>query len=316
MKLKYLGTAAAEAIPGMFCNCRVCKNALAVRGKEIKTRSQAMIDGKLLIDFCPDTYLHIINYGLDLRWVHHCIITHSHMDHFLADDFWCRLEGMAHDIGDEVLNVYLTNAGYEKAKTILGGGFDSSRLKFHKIAPFEPFEIEDYRIIPLAANHDKSTDPVIYIIEKGEKTLLYANDTGIFPESTWEYLKGYGRVFDFMSLDCTGMLLKGWVNSHMGVRTGNGMTQRDERLCERAHPHSAYADKVRHFPLLAKSLEQVLDPVGRLFRGISDGIGGILGRTSHRVDCLGCGIGRPLRKFPCRTAENLSKPLDNIFLDL
>ena len=61
MKLKYLGTAAAEGIPGMFCNCRVCRNALEVRGKEIKTRSQALLDDKLLIDFPPDTYLHILN---------------------------------------------------------------------------------------------------------------------------------------------------------------------------------------------------------------------------------------------------------------
>ena len=47
--------------------------------KEIQAAYQAIIDGKLLIDFCPDTYMHVINYGLDLRWVHHCIITHSHI---------------------------------------------------------------------------------------------------------------------------------------------------------------------------------------------------------------------------------------------
>ena len=233
MKLKYLGTAAAEAIPGMFCNCRVCQNALAVRGKEIKTRSQAIVDDSLLIDFPPDTYMHVINCGLDLRFVHHCIITHSHFDHLFADDFWCRLEGIAHDIGEEPLNVYLTNAGYEKAKSLLGGNFDGKRLKFHKIVPFEPFLIESYRIIPLAADHDKSTDPVIYIIEKGDKTLLYANDTCIFPESTWEYLKSYDRVFDFISLDCTGMLLTGWVHSHMGLDT-NKQTEdglREMGLC-------------------------------------------------------------------------------------
>ena len=244
MKLKYLGTAAAEGIPGMFCNCRVCQNALAVRGREIKTRSQAIIDGKLLIDFCPDTYMHVINYGLDLRWVHHCIITHSHMDHFLADDFWCRFEGMASDIGDEPLNIYLTNAGYEKAKAILGGGFDCSRVKFHKIVPFEPFSVEDYRIIPLAANHDAKTDPVIYIIENGDKTLLYANDTGIFPDSTWEYLKGYERSFDYMSLDCTAMALKGWYNSHMGLDTNKIL---EDRLREIGLCTDKTVTNVNHF---------------------------------------------------------------------
>ena len=46
MNIQFLGTAAAEGIPALFCKCRVCQNALAVRGKEIKTRSQAIVDGK------------------------------------------------------------------------------------------------------------------------------------------------------------------------------------------------------------------------------------------------------------------------------
>ncbi len=86
MKLKYLGTAAAEGIPGLFCNCRVCRNALSVRGREIKTRSQSLVDGKLLIDLPADTYMHVLNYGLDLREIHHCIITHNHSDHFYPND--------------------------------------------------------------------------------------------------------------------------------------------------------------------------------------------------------------------------------------
>ena len=234
MKLKYLGTAAAEGIPGLFCNCRVCQNALKVRGKEIKTRSQALLDGKILIDMCPDTYMHILNYGLDLRPIRNCIITHNHSDHLLVSEFWCRIKGIANDIEEEPFNVYLTSSGYEAAKDFLGGAFDSPRLNFVKISPFEAFDIEDYHIIPLAANHDPKADPVIYIIEHGDKTLLYANDTGIFPDATWEYLKDYKRVFDFVSLDCTGMLLKGWVNSHMGLDTNKQLEDRmrEMGLCD------------------------------------------------------------------------------------
>ncbi len=233
MKLKYLGTAAAEGIPGLFCNCRVCQNALKVRGKEIKTRSQAIVNDDLLIDFPTDTYLHILNYGLDLRNIHHCIITHSHADHFNPGDFWCRIEGIAHDIGEEPFHVYVTEAGYEQAKKELGVNFNSSRLAFHKVTPFEAFDIEDYRIIPLEAAHAPHTDPVIYIIEQGDKTLFYANDTGIFPEATWEYLKTYNRKFDFVSLDCTGMALKGWRSNHMALETNKEVSDRlfDMGLC-------------------------------------------------------------------------------------
>lgn len=234
MKLKYYGTAAAEGIPGLFCNCRVCQNALKVRGKEVKTRSQALLDGKILIDMCPDTYMHILNYGLDLRGIRNCIITHNHQDHLLVSEFWCRLKGIANDIEEEPFNVYLTSSGYEAAKSFLGGSFESPRLNFVKIRPFEAFDIEDYHIIPLAANHDPKADPVIYIIEHGDKTLLYANDTGIFPDSTWEYLKDYKRVFDFVSLDCTSMLLTGWINSHMGLDTNKQLENRmrEMGLCD------------------------------------------------------------------------------------
>ena len=161
MKLKYLGTAAAEGIPGMFCNCRVCRNALAVRNKEIKTRSQALIDGKLLIDFPPDTYMHILNYGLDLRGIHHCVITHNHSDHLYPNDFWSRFERIAHGIGDEPFNVYVTESGYKIIRDMYGDKTDSSRLKVHKITPYEAFEVEEYHIIPLSANHDPAADPVI-----------------------------------------------------------------------------------------------------------------------------------------------------------
>ena len=62
MKIKFLGTAAAEGIPALFCDCRVCQNARRVGGKEIKTRSQAIVDDKILIDFPADTYTNLPNY--------------------------------------------------------------------------------------------------------------------------------------------------------------------------------------------------------------------------------------------------------------
>ena len=51
MKIKYLGTGAAEGIPAIFCNCSICKNAKIIKGKEIRTRCQAIIDEEIIIDF-------------------------------------------------------------------------------------------------------------------------------------------------------------------------------------------------------------------------------------------------------------------------
>lgn len=82
MEIQYLGTAAAEGLPALFCGCEICNQARKAGGKEVRTRTQSLIDNKILIDFPPDTYTHAISYGLELGQIGHLLVTHSHMDHF------------------------------------------------------------------------------------------------------------------------------------------------------------------------------------------------------------------------------------------
>lgn len=230
MKLQYLGTAAAEGIPGLFCDCRICRNALAVRGKEVKTRSQALLDDKILIDFPADTYWHMMQHGVDLKNIHTCIFTHSHSDHLYERDLWCRNPGIGNEIAEEPLHLYLTEAGYRQATAFMEKNVNAERVTATLITPFTPFEAEGYRFIPLAADHDPTTDPVIYIIEHEGKSLLYANDTGYFKEETWDYLAGYGRPFSMVSLDCTGMLLENYRHGHMGLSVNGEVVERMRSL--------------------------------------------------------------------------------------
>ena len=60
-----------------------------------------------------------------------------------------------------------------------------------------------------------SQDAYTYLISDGEKTLLYAHDTGYFPDATWEYLKG--RRLDCGSLDCTYGALPTHREGHMSL---------------------------------------------------------------------------------------------------
>lgn len=216
MKLQYLGTAAAEGISTLFCNCPVCTAARQKQGREIKTRSQALLDDTLLIDFPADTYMHALKFGIDLPSIRTLLITHCHADHLYERDFWCRNANVAHGIGDALLDVFATAAGCEKIKAF--DAADSRRTAVHEITPFVPFEAAGYRIIPLKADHDPATDPVFFIIEKGDKTLLYAHDTGWFPAETRAFLESYGRKFDCVSLDCTCMLVE-YREGHMGLAT-------------------------------------------------------------------------------------------------
>ena len=82
MKYTFYGTAAAEGIPAIFCECEACNRARKLGGKNIMTRSQSVIDGVLGIDFSADSYLHVINYGMPERDISSYLITHNHMDHF------------------------------------------------------------------------------------------------------------------------------------------------------------------------------------------------------------------------------------------
>ena len=77
MKIKFLGTAAAEGVPAFFCTCDTCKKAREIGGKEIRTRSQSLLDGDLMLDFPADTYFHSMTQGINLTDIHNYIITHS-----------------------------------------------------------------------------------------------------------------------------------------------------------------------------------------------------------------------------------------------
>lgn len=206
MKIKFLGTAAAEGVPGIFCECETCRKSRELGGKNIRTRSQAIVDGKILIDFPADTYFHSLAHNVELSRIKTCIITHSHQDHLYPAELWSRNVGIAHMDNVEPLNVYAAKSGYRKvADAIIGFDLEESkRVVAHKVIPYEPFEAEGYTITPMKANHDQKADPMIYLIQKDGKSMLYAHDTGYFPEETTEYLKNSGVKLDFVTFDCCG----------------------------------------------------------------------------------------------------------------
>ncbi len=210
MKIKYLGTAAAEAIPGVFCDCEVCKKSRAAGGKNIRTRSQALIDDKLLIDFPADTYFHSIVHGIELSKIKTCIITHNHSDHLYPAELWCRSENIAYFDKVEPLTMYTAKSGYDAIKEMTDKHNleNTNRVIPKLIKLFESFEVEGYKITALKANHDAESTPVIYLIEKDNKHMLYAHDTGFFVDETIEYLKKTGVKLDFISFDCCGGLIQ------------------------------------------------------------------------------------------------------------
>lgn len=204
MKIKYLGTAAAEGVPSMFCECEFCNKVRKIKGKNIRTRSQALIDNKILIDFGPDTNMHLVKYGIHLGLIKDILITHSHPDHL---DFNELINAQKHFAKyDDEITVHVTQSSFDLInKMIQKEGVEKfdGKIRLHLIKPYDVFKIGRYKVTVLPANHNLDTDPVIYVISKGNKSLLYGNDTGYFKEEVWKYIEEMKLAFDLISLDST-----------------------------------------------------------------------------------------------------------------
>ena len=198
MKITYLGTAAAEGFPALFCNCEYCREAKKLGGKNIRTRSQSLINENLLIDFPPDSYMHFLREGIDGHKIEYVLFTHVHRDHFYIDDLSNRHAPFAHAMDVKTLKIFCPSTVYD--------AFDSvpENVELTRLEPYKTVSIGEYRITPLPAKHAGGTEAFIYIID-GDKTLLYAHDTGYFYDEVFEYIKSHGVKLDMISLDCTNV---------------------------------------------------------------------------------------------------------------
>lgn len=243
MKLTYYGTAAGEGWPGLFCNCELCNKARELGGKNIRTRSQALVNNDLLIDLPPDTYMHSLIYGLDLSKVDGLLVTHSHSDHLNASDLEMLREPYAHNRPNN-MQVFGNLKVKERIENDMPDAYSvGSRFSFSRAIPFQPFKIKDYTVAALLALHAKSEECLFYRITQGGKTILYAHDTGFFPDSTIEFLKSDNIQMDLVSFDCT-MQQDSDGNNHMGLTDAVKERQRlmDLGLC---HENTIWV--VNHF---------------------------------------------------------------------
>jgi phosphoribosyl 1,2-cyclic phosphate phosphodiesterase len=215
VEIKYLGTAAAEGIPALFCKCETCKKSRKESDRSFRTRSQALINNNILIDFPADSFMHFQKYKIDITDIHTLIVTHSHPDHFYPIDLSYRSSPFAINVNDTI-NVYgnhdVTSIGQEyfkKSKVL-----HPDTVAFNYISPFKSFIREGVKITPLLANHKKDEDCYIYLLEQNDIAILYAHDTGFLPKQSLDFLKG--KKCSLLSLDCTqGIFSDG--NNHMGL---------------------------------------------------------------------------------------------------
>lgn len=203
MKLTYIGTAAAEAVPGLFCECSFCEHARAVGGKELRRRSGAVINDDLMIDLSPDAYTGTLSLGIRLNKLKYILFTHSHSDHFCTHELEFRMAPVFAVLPSDREDLHtFGNRNVEAGiKAVFGDDLSKRGFDFTFVPPYVPFEMGEYTVTPLSVIHCPPEDAYIYLVEHKGVRLLYGNDSGMFPEATFEYLKG--KKLDIVSLDCT-----------------------------------------------------------------------------------------------------------------
>jgi phosphoribosyl 1,2-cyclic phosphodiesterase len=198
MKLTFLGTAAATALPLPFCNCDICLAAKKTKGKDIRKRSSVVINDDLLIDLGPDSINACYHYNVDLSKIKYILQTHAHSDHFDAGHFITRHP----DYATQKINpvVLIASKGTLKAMDKMlkdeDGNADLFSVDFQKklqvslkpISYLQTIEMGEYAITALDSLHDTRQESLIFLITYRGKTILYGTDLLEMCEAVYEFL--------------------------------------------------------------------------------------------------------------------------------
>jgi phosphoribosyl 1,2-cyclic phosphate phosphodiesterase len=268
MKILFLGTAAAEGIPALFCTCETCLRAGKAGGRDIRARSGLLVNGHLMIDLNPDIMLQKRLYSLDLSAVDTICFTHSHTDHLDAAELTRRsTRYYAHIPNEKALAVY----GNRKVCALITGALElefglpgDPSLEIHEIAPGGTVESAELRLTAVKARHDPAEDCLLYLVREGETSFFQMNDTALPGEDLERSLAEAlgGRKLGAVSMDCTiGKTTDS--GSHMGV--GDNITVKERFMA------AGLADEqtrfiATHFShnarMIHRELEEALSPHG------------------------------------------------------
>ena len=238
--LLILGSAAAEGIPAIFCDCRVCREAAKRGGPDVRARTCYNFGGDVQIDLGPDGLQAWQAHHDVLRRMHHLLVTHCHEDHLQPSDLIYKSRWFAGVPAiPDVLTVHGTAPTRARLENELWLGdetfeekFRNCGLAFHQFKPFDTFVLDGCGAVvrTFAADHWERLQPCVFLVTLRGRTAFVCNDTGWLPDASWDALaKLRGEVaIDVAVLDDTGMLAgapegpdgaEAWTRGHMSAPT-------------------------------------------------------------------------------------------------
>lgn len=203
MRVQFLGTAAAEAWPAIFCNCDTCNRVRLAKGKNLRSRSSIMIDDFYKIDIPPDTYHQMVRENLDLSALSALFITHSHSDHFCVTELEFLADPFAHSLKNPPVRIHGNRTVIERIKCVLADLIAQDRfpVELIEIEPFVPVKADHLTFTPVLASHMSNETCLNYVVQSDSSSFLYTADSGVYCDQTMEYLGGI--KLDMLIAECT-----------------------------------------------------------------------------------------------------------------
>ncbi|TVQ27929.1 MAG: hypothetical protein EA383_01625 [Spirochaetaceae bacterium] len=224
MKLHLLGSGSAEGWPAPFCDCEACNAARRSGGHNIRTRSNAIIDTDIKIDWSADTLMQLQRDGLSLSGLRSILFTHEHADHIVPTELAWMMPPFTRTPPERPVRVYGNAAVLTLLEQAAGADMPAG-IELHKLEAFQVVELDPQtRVTPLPADHTDGA--LVFRVERAGYTLFYGHDSGIYPDATVKALNT-GPVLNLALVDCNNGPLDSTNIGHMDIA---GVTQVVARL--------------------------------------------------------------------------------------
>ena len=210
MKFMVCGSGDAVGIPGLFCRCPVCVSARENGGKERRSRTGYLLGDAVKFDFGPDTAMQARELGFDLTKLRRIFITHSHSDHFGAEELWNQTLGVS--APEQIVTLYGNTEVLKQLAPYRNFGIT---LQTQLLRSGETVSFDGIRVTAIATDHIPTEECLMYLIETPGKNVLIATDSDRFPESAFALLKN--RRVDHIFIDATWGVEHREHQGHMGL---------------------------------------------------------------------------------------------------
>lgn len=151
---------------------------------DFRRYSSALIDGTILIDPGPHIYdyAECENKPDIFRNVKYVLVTHSHADHYNA-------ENLLRVFNESNCSLYASKNVHYRALNNDGMNEKLMKIPHYVIGPMSSFELGEYSVVSLPANHSANNpygeESMHYIIEKDGRSIFYGLDGGWLTCDEW-----------------------------------------------------------------------------------------------------------------------------------